>query len=529
MKQMQNLCDCGRDKPVPPEMGESCKDTGGTRLSRPSFARFSWSALACAVAVSGCHTADLDLMAQYADGVASGRTAAVCEAVVERADEVAQSQLMWTLDAASAKSFAGDIPESNRLFDRAEDILEENDKTGTAYRGANQSVSVISDDFALDYDCGGTERMFCNVYKAQNYAAQGSRAAANAELNRALVRQEGWLAVCRDRIAQEQAKIDADVKTYVGEQKAFSGNFASVWASAELGNNLYTAYGYDPRKDGRPTFLAERAFMNPYLCHLSGVLKRITMSTGGEAYLKDAARLLPRHPVVTNDFAEAESGRYPQNQVWIYVEDGMCARPEAVKIPFPKDVIPLQTLYAPDAAFYLPRLTPQSASGVDYSVAGGEFVPLLDVDASLSADFRVRLNGIVAREVAKRVAQVGTEIAAGMIRDGAVGVAAYKQAKGKKKDAQTAAVVAAGSALVNLGMKAWNAATQTVDVRCWSALPQRVLVTRVARPADGKVVVVAGAETLTVPVEEGNAIIWIRKPSQAAPAVVRTFSVRPIL
>lgn len=489
--------------------------------------RFSWSALACAVAVGGCRTAELDLMAQYADCVASGRTDAVCAAVVARADEVSQSQLMWTLDAASAKSLAGDIPESNRLFDRAEDILEENDRTGSAYRGANQGVSVFSDDFALDYDCGGTERMFCNIYKAQNYAALGNRSAANTELNRALTRQEGWLTVCQDRIAQEQKKIDADVAAYATQgQVKFAGRFASVWASAELRSELYTAYGFNPMSGGRSTFLAARSFMNPYLCHLAGIMKRITMSTGGEAYLKDAARLLPRHPVVTNDYAEAVAGKCPQNQVWIYVEDGMCARPEAVKIPFP-DVIPLQRKYAPDAAFYLPRLTPQPTSGVVYSVASGEFVPLLDVDACLSADFRVRLNGIVAREVAKRVAQVGTEIAAGMIRDGALSVAAYKQAKDKKKDAQTATIVAAGSELVKFGMRVWNEATQSVDVRCWSALPQRVLVARVARPADGQVVIGVGAETLTVPVEDGNAIIWIRKPSQTASAVVRTFSVRP--
>lgn len=493
--------------------------------------RFGWGALACAVAVAGCRTADLDLMAQYVDGVASGRMDAVREAVAERADEVSQAQLMWTLDAAAANSLAGDLSTSNRLFDRAEDILEENDRTGSAYRGANRTLAFLSDDLALDYDCGGTERAFCNIYKAQNYAAQGNRAAANVELNRALVRQEGWLAVCRDRIDQEQRKIDADVAAYdSGEQAKFAGHFASVWSSAALKSDLYAAYGFNPMSGGRPTFLAERSFMNPYLCHLAGVMKRITMSTGGEAYLKDAARLLPRHPVVTNDWVEAVAGRYPQNQVWIYVEDGMCARPEAVKIPFP-DVIPLQTLYAPNAAFYLPRLTPQPASGVAYSVGGqaDAFAELLDVDAGLRADFRVRLNGIVAREVAKRVAQVGTEIASGVARDVALGIALHKDAKGKKDDAQAAAVVAAGSALVNLGMKAWNAATQTVDVRCWSALPQRVLVARVARPADGKVVVTAGAETLTVPVEEGNAIVWIRKPSQAAPAVVRTFSVRPIL
>lgn len=491
--------------------------------------RFGWSALACAVAVSGCRTADLELMTQYADGVASGRTADVCATVTERAGEVSQAQLMWTLDAASAQSFAGDIHASNALFDFAEYILGDNDRTGVAYRGANQSVSFFSDDFALDYDCGGTERMFCNIYKAQNYAALGKSAAANTELNRALKRQDLWLDVCSKRIAQEQAKIKADVAGYANqENQAFSGHFADVWASAELRNNLYATYGYDPKNGGHPTFLAERSFMNPYLCHLAGVLKRITMSTGGALPLKDAARLLPRHPVVTNDFAEAEVGKWPQNQVWIYVEDGMCARPEAVKIPFP-NVIPLQTLYAPDAAFYLPRLTPQPSSGVAYSVADGEFVPLLDVDAALSTDFRVRLNGIVAREVAKRVAMVGSEIATGMLRDGALSVAAYKRTEDKKKDAQTATIVAWISALFNLGMKAWDAATQTVDVRCWSALPQRVLVARVARPAVGKVVVGAGSETLTVPVDEGNAIVWIRKPSQTAPATVRTFSVRPTL
>ena len=485
---------------------------------------YSMVVVAMAGVIVGCRTADVELIKGHSASVASGNYSQEIAELSTRSDEVSQSQLLWTLDTAMSYSLLGQYDESNRFFDRAEDILQENDMTSSTYKGANQTAAFLSDDFALDYDCGGTERTFCNIYKAQNYAAQGKTAAANVELNRACTRQEAWLDKCKDRITAEQKKIDADVKNYDESNKKseFSTAYSEVLANDSLKGDLFSTYGFDPTKNDDTNLLAERDFMNPYLCHLTGVMKRITMSEGGNMHLKDAARLLPANPVVAADHTDAESGVYPKNKVWVYIEDGMCAELSEVRIAFPKR-IPLLKHYAKNAFFHLPKLTPSSADDVEYSIAGSDLVEITDVDAMLLSDFKVRLNGIVAREVAKRVSQITLQVAAGAARDVAVGVAAVNAVKGKKSSAKTAAIVALGSELVNVGMKAYNYSTQSVDIRSWNSLPKRVLVARLDRPADGKVVITAGVERLEVPVGSNNSIVWVRKPSNTAPAVVKTF------
>ena len=62
------------------------------------------------------------------------------------------------------------------------------------------------------------------------------------------------------------------------------------------------------------------------------------------------------------------------------------------------------------------------------------------------------------------------------------------------------------------------------DLRSWTGLPKRVLAVRVDRPADGRVILAGsgGAPVAEIQVPEGNSLVFVRKTSSAAAAVVKT-------
>ena len=76
-------------------------------------------------------------------------------------------------------------------------------------------------------------------------------------------------------------------------------------------------------------------------------------------------------------------------------------------------------------------------------------------------------------------------------------------------------------------MRAKAAAVTQADLRCWSGLPKKVFAMRVNRPADGRIVISGGgAPVAEATLPEGNSLVFVRKPSAQAPAVVKVLSVR---
>ena len=99
------------------------------------------------------------------------------------------------------------------------------------------------------------------------------------------------------------------------------------------------------------------------------------------------------------------------NQVWVYVEDGLCPVREEWRLDLPTVLIPYLNRYILYAGMALPYLRYRNEACASYSVAaGGQVMPLVelqDVDALLKTEFDVYFRGALTREITRTVVKAG--------------------------------------------------------------------------------------------------------------------------
>ena len=132
---------------------------------------------------------------------------------------------------------------------------------------------------------------------------------------------------------------------------------------------------------------------------------------------------------------------------------------------------------------------------------------LQDVDALLKTDFDVYFRAALVREITRTVVKIGVQVALGVVAENV--------------DDNYTKIALKGS---QIAAAAWAASVTQADLRSWTGLPKRVLAVRVDRPADGRVILAGdgGAPVAEIQVPEGNTLVFVRKTSSAAAAVVKT-------
>ncbi len=253
-------------------------------------------------------------------------------------------------------------------------------------------------------------------------------------------------------------------------------------------------------------FGALRGFGNAYASHVTG----ITRWCAGDASRNDlamAAALAPASSVAKADAQEAERGVKPENCVWIYVEDGLA--PKRVSRPI---TLPLPSLAAhgrgiTTVSWNVPKLEMRPGASARYTAEGVPLELLVDVDALAQDQFDRAWVGIVVRQVARTLLhtalQEGSQAA---MRHGSAGDGA--------------------ALLASLAFFIYETATNDADLRCADLLPKRVFLAKVSRPKSGSVTVTPeGGAPITVRLPaEGNALVWVRRPSARARATAFAFS-----
>ena len=253
--------------------------------------------------------------------------------------------------------------------------------------------------------------------------------------------------------------------------------------------------------------------MNAYVQHVCGVFRWLD-GGGGRNFLKDAATLAPAS-AAARDFAEADKGLKPRNQVWIWAEDGLCPAREEWRIDLPLVLLPYAGRYVLYAGMALPYLRPRDMGATTWQVqAGGVTTPFAEsanMDKLLKTEYDVYMRGALTREITRTVVKTGVQIA--------LGVAADHSGDSRHQLAMR---------LAQAGVAAWAASTTAADLRSWTALPKTVKCVRIDRPADGRLDVLADNQRIQVAVPEGNTLVFLRKPSPQAMPVVKqvTFTAR---
>lgn len=462
--------------------------------------------LAAALLV-GCRTTN-DVIADYNANIAAGRYAQAAKEPAERAAEPDVDRLLWHLMSARASDLAGDAASAIAAYDAAEDVMDENGRRSVFAQGADTASAMLLNDKFFPYDGGGQDRIFTCLYKAVSYAAGGRPDAARTEFNRAATHQENWLYERNKDIAAAQENLDRAAAEHGGgtDEGQSSIVVEKAMSNASFAQTLKYALGFDLFTSGVLDKLKPADYQNPYVAHVTGVFRWMS-GDGGRNYLKDAASLRPANSVAKSDFAACSAGTVPVDQVWVYVEDGLCPVREQKRIEFPLILIPGANRYVSNVGMALPRLLPRDAAADRWTAGGAAMEVIADVDALCKVEYDVYMRGAIMRELTRSALEVAGQVAAGIAAENAR----------RHGSSNTATALNITRDVIAL----YGVAKRGADLRSWSSLPKKVYVARVPRPASGVVNVAAnGLVAASVTVPQGSSMVFVRKPSVQAPCSV---------
>lgn len=470
-----------------------------------------FAALAAAAAFAGCRTAD-DVMRDYDAGFAAGAYSAGAAETDSLAAKGGDDALLWHQLAGAAMRLDGDDDGARRNLDAAEHCYAANDTRGIFSRAASASFAMMTNDAMFPYDGDGVDRVFTCLYKAIDFLAAGAEDKARVELNRAMQYQKNWLYDRRKDIEAARKRFAADSERYIRSQKASiaGARERARLAAAPLADAQFCRYvaancAFDPSRDGDLEKLAgAKAYLNPYALHLTGLFRWLAGDSDRNE-LRDAAALARRSRTAQRDAAGRKARETPRDQVWVYIEDGLCPRRREWRFSLPLYYIPGAARYLPYVGMALPTLEYRAAGAADWRVAGAPTELLADIDAMVKAEYDIYMKEALAREISRTVIRACMEIALGILAE-----------RHKNQDDFWAYKAA------QIGVAIWAAACTKADLRSWTALPKRVLVARVARPADGRLDISCGRHALTVALPPGNSIVFIRKSGPDAEPVAKT-------
>ena len=479
-----------------------------------------------ALAMAGCRTVD-DVIVDYRANISGGNYAAAAKEPEELAAKENGDRLMWRLMAASAYDLSGETEKALDNFDVAEDIMIANDRTSVFGQTAAAANAMMLNDRFFPYDGGGQDRIFTCLYKAVGYGTRSDFDAARTELNRAAQHQENWLWERRKDLAAADERMDKEAAAYAKEKSEgnSSGDGQSTGVAVQnaikdgsFATTVKEYFMFDIFTSGVLDSLKPADYQNPYAAHVCGVFRWLNGDGDGRGYLRDAAVLRPQNSFARRDFSSCDQGWKPKNQVWVYVEDGLCPEREQQRIDLPLLLIPYAGRYVKYAGLCLPRLLVRPAAALSWTAAGVNLEQLADVDALAKIEYDVYMRGAIKREITRTVVDVGVQVA--------LGVAAEESLRrhNEKRDGGLPTEYYALKAS-QYAVAAYSMARRGADTRCWSALPKSVYVARVARPADGVLEIRAdGTPAVQVNLKPGNSMVFVRKPSRAAAPSVKVVS-----
>ena len=470
------------------------------------FRPIALAALACACA-AGCRTTE-EVLRDYERNLSVGNYGGSTAELLELADEKDGSELLWRLMAASSLHLTnGREAEAIRHFDLAERVLQKNDQMSVFAQGGEGAFAMLTNDRVFSYDGGGLDRIFTCVYRGIDFLCTGNRENARVEFNRAAQYQRNWLYDRRKDIEAAAKKLSSDSAAYQRAKKTkvadTSGAVRKAMADRSFGAQIRQNTGFDPATSGRLDVLPQSAYVNAYAAHLAGVFRWIN-GDSDVGDLKLAAAVRPGDSLVARDYAECSRGVKPSNQVWVWVEDGLCPTRKEWRIDLPFGLNPYARRYVMYAGMAFPVLRERAYGAISWSACGIPMRELASVDKLTRTEYDVYMRGALTREITRTLVRVGVQVGLGIAAD-------------HTRDNRTRLALR----IVQAGVAAWAMSCTAADLRSWTALPKRVMAVRLDRPENGMVQVIADGQTIPVTVPPGNSLVFIRKPAPSAPPVVK--------
>ena len=507
------------------------------KMKKSIFAAVFCSILAV---LTGCAPSVAEIVEMYNKDLITGKFDTsmpyMQELINDDEDNSHEDTPMWRLMVANAKMLTGNA-NAIEEFDNAEDVILKNDRNIKNYIKAMS----INDKY-LAFDPGAQDRVFYSLAKALMYIEKGNYNAGRTELNRMMQYQDFWLKKCRENIAESQKAMsesfqpENDLPEIIAKPlNSFKEGAKDVYTKLLESENVFGLIlkntGFDLRNTPEISKLKNKDYQSAYAAHICGVIRMLNNDYGnGIDYFKDAAELKEQSKVITSDLTLATGSTGSRNNIWIYVEDGLCSIRQETRIDLPILLVPFAEKYVKYMGVALPKQVQRSNAYDKYIVADKEMEELEDIDRLLKTEYNIYMADAVKRELLRCLLKTLPQIAAGIVKD------------------TTGPALVCSS--IQYAAAAYALASTQADLRTWSVLPKRVMVQRVDKPADGKLVIKADAETFEVKIPQdvacfdckgsgktgegkldcikckgigkfaaSNYIVWIRKVAKNSPFI----------
>ena len=481
---------------------------------KTTMARVAAAAVAVLCA-AGCRTTQ-EVLKDYEVNLSTGNYSGSVAELTELAEKQDGSQLLWRLMAAHALYMMNDREAAIRQFDLAERVQQANDMKSVFAKGGEGALAMMTNDRVFDYDGGGLDRIFTCLYRAIDFMSLGDADSARVELNRAAQYQSNWIYDRRKELDAADARMRSDAAAYQSgrnvQAQDYSSSVNGALADASFSGMVREHTGFDPATSGDLSRLSAAEYFNSYAAHMTGVFRWLNGDKARDA-LRLAAGFNPNCPVAVRDFAEYEKDAKPKNQVWIWVEDGLCPSREEWRFDLPSFLVPFVGDYLLYLGMALPTLRERAYGATQWNVvAGGAAQPMAElqsVDRLARTEYDVYMRGALRREITRVLVKAGVQIALGVTSENV-----------SDDNTRIALKVA------QIGTAVWAGTTTAADLRCWTSLPKRVMAARVDRPSDGLLHITADTQDIQVRVPDGNTFVFLRKAGPTAMPVVKQVTFR---
>jgi uncharacterized protein len=439
---------------------------------------------------SGCQTYTSQAKTMHGNWVA-GQVVAAATAFGKEAESCDDNKdaIVWNLEAALSQRVAGNIPDSNRYFDKAVqriDVYEQQAKT----KVGREALALMSNQQNMPYEGRAYDKIMLHTYQALNYLTQGEVDKARPEIIRAYQYQQDAVEENARRIErvqeEEQANQDRDKMENAKADPKFRSDLAGVTNNIE-GFQCYADY------------------VNPFTVYLDGLYFLHAGSGGSD--LERARKSFQRVQEVagSNKFVQADlqaaaNGIPSTKCTYVIFETGQAASLDQVRIDVP--IIITKVSYV-GVAF--PKLTFHNNYAPELLVSAGgvqeRTLPVASMDAVIAREFQNEWPVILTKAIASAVAK---------------GVAAYAANAAAEKQSEVLGWAS------KVATAAIQAALNVADTRSWTTLPKEYQVACVPTPDERMITLsVAGAAPVVVTLGDGTVnVVCVRSMTNGGPLFV---------
>ena len=427
--------------------------------------------------VCGCNTPREQLLTfnKYFEASDFNSASVFAEKNIKQRKNPDGEDLLWTLQAATAKRTLKDYVSSTKHFDKAEEFLKFYD---LRWSGGDEIAAVAINDNAMPYKGEEYDGVMANTYKALNLLSEGKPDLARVEFNRALDRQRRTREKFEKEIKETKEKIDKMPCGSLINQTISDPNMGKT-----LHDKYPQLYEYQAYKD----------YTNPFVTYLASIyFNSVGDSSTARDLLKETYGLVPENKYVEEEFKETEKlldkNENFQNTVWVIFENGLGPVKEEFRIDLPLFVATSRVLYAGIA---LPKLKYRDmafpslqieADGTQYNTS-----VVSNMDRVIHSEFKKDFESILTRAIISTTAKVAAQYVL-------------------SSQDSTAATI--GSIMI----AAYSFATNAADVRIWTSLPKDFQIAKFLKPQN-KILKITPLNSQTFDIELpqcNNVLIYVK-------------------